>query len=416
MPLWTVEGGHRLSGNISVQGSKNAVLPIMAACLLNGGETVLENCPSLLDVDASAQILQHLGCEVSRQEDKAVINSANMDKSHIPHELMLKMRSSVMYLGAILARTGEVTLSRPGGCELGTRPIDLHLSALRQLGAEVSEISGNVHCKADRLRGAYINLDFPSVGATENTMLAACAAEGETIITNAAREPEIVDLQNFLVKSGAKISGAGTSKIIISGFEAQKSVSHKVMSDRIVASTYLCAVAACGGDVLVKSVDPASVSTVTSALREMGCSIIAGKDWIRIRRNSRLKSGRPIITRPYPGFPTDAQSPLMAASLMADGTSVFVENIFENRYRAADELRRLGADIRTEGRVAMVSGVEKLCGAKLSATDLRGGAAVLIGAMSAEGKSEIFDEGHIERGYEDFDSALGSLGAVITKE
>lgn len=416
MSLWIVEGARCLSGDVSVQGSKNAVLPIMAASLLGGGETVLENCPDLLDVDASAQILQHLGCKVSREDDKVYINSSTMDKNHIPHELMLKMRSSVMYLGAILARTGEVTLSRPGGCELGTRPIDLHLSALRQLGAEVSEISGNVHCKANCLTGTHINLDFPSVGATENTMLAACGAKGETIITNAAREPEIVDLQNFLVKCGAKISGAGTAQITISGFEPVKSISHRVISDRIAAATYLCAAAACGGDVMIKNTDPGAISTIISALREMGCGMVWGADWIRIRRNYRLKSGRPVITRPYPGFPTDAQSPLMAASLMAEGTSVFVENIFENRYRAADELRRLGADIRTEGRVAMVSGVERLCGAKLTATDLRGGAAVIIAALSAEGKSEIFDEGHIERGYESFDSALRALGADVTKE
>lgn len=416
MSIWTVKGGNRLMGEVSVQGSKNAVLPILAACLLSGGETCLENCPSLLDVGASVEILRHLGCEVLRSGGKIIVNSAGMDKSHIPHELMLKMRSSVMYLGAILARTGEVTLSRPGGCELGTRPIDLHLAALRQLGAQVNEVSGNVHCKAHKLKGAHINLDFPSVGATENTMLAACAAEGETIITNAAREPEIVDLQNFLVKSGARVAGAGTSQIVISGFSPVRSVSYTVMSDRIVAATYLSAAAACGGEVTVANIDPSCVSTVIAALREMGCAIYCGKTWMRIRRNSRLKSGRPIITRPYPGFPTDAQSILMAASLLAEGTSVFVENIFENRYRAADEMRRLGADIRTEGRVAMVSGVEKLCGAKLSATDLRGGAAVVIAALSAGGTSEIFDEGHIERGYESLETALGGLGADITKE
>jgi len=416
MSVWTIRGDKRLYGNVKVQGSKNAVLPIMAASLLQGGAATIRNCPSLLDVEASIEILRYLGCFVTRDGADVHINSVGAAKNHIPHELMLKMRSSVMYLGAILARTGEVTLSRPGGCELGSRPIDLHLKALQELGAEVSEDGGEVRCRAEKLIGGHVNLDFPSVGATENVMLAACAAKGKTVITNAAREPEIVDLQNFLITMGAEIEGAGSSVITIYGFSPKKEITYDVMSDRIVAATYLCAAAATGGDVLVEGASHEHIETIIQILKGMGCGIIINGSSIRIRRNLSLKSGKPIVTRPYPGFPTDAQSPLMAACLKAEGTSVFVENIFENRYRHVDELRRLGAEIRTEGRVAMVSGVPRLSGAILTAPDLRGGAALIIAAMSAEGESRVFDSGHVERGYDGLEVALSSLGADITKE
>ncbi|MBQ8264946.1 MAG: UDP-N-acetylglucosamine 1-carboxyvinyltransferase [Oscillospiraceae bacterium] len=415
MPVWKVRGGRPLSGTVKVQGSKNAVLPIMAASILGGGISCLKGCPDLSDVDASAQILRHLGCSVERSGDAITIDSTPMRYCHIPHELMLKMRSSVMFMGAILARKGEVRLSTPGGCELGSRPIDLHLKALKALGAEISEEGGEVCCRAERLRGANIYLEFPSVGATENTMLAACAAEGETVITNAACEPEIEDLQSFLIKKGADIEGAGTPIIKVHGFTPRERVVHRIMPDRIAASTYLCAAASAGGELLLENAEPQHFSTVIAALKNMGCGIISGSDYVRIRCFGDLRAGKPIITKPYPGFPTDAQALLMASCLAADGTSVFVENIFENRYRHVPELRRFGGDIRTEGRVAMVTGVGRLKAAPVTATDLRGGAAMIIAALAAEGETLIYDSGHIERGYENIDYCLASLGADIQK-
>ena len=413
MPLWKVRGGNKLQGSLAVQGSKNAVLPILAASLLGGGVTRLSNCPQLLDVDASMEILRHLGCAVMQNRGEILIDSAKMCENHIPHSLMLKMRSSVMFLGAILARCGAVRLSTPGGCELGSRPIDLHLKALQQLGAEVGQSGGEICCKASKLHGAHINLDFPSVGATENIMIAACAAEGETIITNAAREPEIEDLQTFLNAKGARVHGAGSSEISIQGFRGKPFTEHTVMADRIAAATYLCAAAAAGGDIRLTATCPEQLQCVTEALQQRGCAVTADRDSIRIRRFSPLHAGPPIATKPYPGFPTDVQALLMAASLRAEGTSVFVENIFESRFRHVPELRRLGADIRVEGRVAMVSGVASLQGAPMSATDLRGGAAMVLAGLSAEGESTIADSGHIERGYDRFADCLRQLGADV---
>lgn len=416
MPVWSVLGEQKLDGRVKVQGAKNAVLPVMAACLLGGGVTRLENCPELLDVSASVEILRHLGCSVMQKGGEILVDSTGMDQNRIPHALMVKMRSSVMYMGAILARCGEVHISAPGGCELGKRPIDLHLKALSALGAQIVERGGEVSCTAAHLRGTHINLDFPSVGATENVMLAACAAEGTTVLTNAAREPEIVDLQNFLNAKGANIHGAGTSEIRIDGFCEREYTSYRVMPDRIAAATLMCAAASAGGDVMLEDVCPSHLDTVTAALKEMGCGITAGSNTLRVRRNGRLRACRPIITKPYPGFPTDAQALLMAAALKAEGTTVFVENIFENRYRHVPELQRLGADIRTEGRVAMVSGVDALSGADLEATDLRGGAAMLIAGLGAEGVTRVHDSGHIARGYANFVPTLCSLGAEIQLE
>ena len=416
MPVWSVRGGRPLEGRAAVQGAKNAVLPIMAACLLGGGVTRLGNCPALRDVEASTEILRRLGCGVMQKGREILIDSSGMTENHIPHELMLRMRSSVMYLGAILARCGEARLSAPGGCELGARPIDLHLKALRALGAEVETAGGEVVCRAARLRGAHVNLDFPSVGATENVMLAACAAEGTTRVTNAAREPEIEDLQRFLNAKGARIRGAGTSEIVIEGFRPREFTSYRVMPDRIAAASWLCAAAAAGGDVLLERICPAHLETVTDCLRAMGCEIETGADFVRLRRRGALRACRPVVTRPYPGFPTDAQALLMAAALKAEGTTVFVENIFENRFRHIPELRRLGAEISTEGRVAIVTGVPALTGAAVEAEDLRGGAALVIAGLSAAGETRVEDPGHIERGYDDLAGTLRSLGAEIRRE
>lgn len=416
MSIWRIAGGQPLNGDIRIQGAKNAVLPIMAASILSSCETELLNCPDLSDVNASVNILRHLGCKVQRDGDTVNIDSSGLAGCHIPHELMNEMRSSVIFLGAVLGRCGEAVLSRPGGCELGPRPIDLHLDALRALGAEITERGGNIVCKSNGLTGANINLSLPSVGATENTMIAALAAKGDTTITNAAREPEIVDLQNYLRSMGAYIEGAGTPTITVRGFAPKDRVGHRVMPDRIVASTFLCAAAGAGGDIELRGVVPGDVSTITEILAQMGCKIHTNGVNIRLRSNGVLRAPSPVVTRPYPGFPTDAQPLLMAACLKAAGTTVFVENIFENRYRHIDEMRRMGADIRKEGRVAMVMGVRVLNAAPVTTTDLRGGAALVTAALSAEGESVVFDSGHIERGYERLDQQLCSLGAKVSKE
>ena len=416
MPIWRVRGGNELRGSVKIQGAKNAVLPIMAASVVGGGISKLTNCPLLSDVNASVEILRHLGCNVYIDGHEITIDSRNVHISYIPHELMLKMRSSVMFMGAILARMGEVRLSTPGGCELGSRPIDLHLKALEAMGAKIVHEGGEVYCRADKLVGAHINLEFPSVGATENIMLAACSAQGETIITNAAREPEIEDLQKFLRAKGADVEGAGSSVIKIRGFNPKEYVHHEIMPDRIVASTYLCACAAAGGEVSLENIIAPHLSAVISSLEAMGCDILSEGRAVYIHRKSSLKALRPVITKPYPGFPTDAQALLMASCLKAEGTSVFVENIFESRYGHVPEMRRLGADIRTEGRVAMVMGTDELIGAPVNACDLRGGAALIIAGLSAKGETKVFDIGHIERGYESISEDLRSLGADINME
>ncbi len=416
MSIWRVRGGNRLEGSLSVQGAKNAVLPILAATILAPCETELTNCPQLRDVEASLNILRHLGCRVDRDGDIIHIDSRNITSSNIPHDLMRAMRSSVIFLGAILARCGEASLSMPGGCELGPRPIDLHLSAMRELGAEVSEEAGEIVCCSAGLEGALIRLRMPSVGATENAMIAACAARGASVITNAAREPEIEDLQGFLRALGADIDGAGTPIIRIRGFQPRAKVGWRVMPDRIVTATLLCACAGCGGDLELRGAEPRHVSGVTEVLRQMGCRIEERRLGLRLRSDGRLRGGALIVTEPYPSFPTDAQPLMMASSLRAEGLTTFVENIFPNRYRQAEQMLRMGADIRIEGRVAQVRGVRELHGAQVRSEDLRGGAALVLAGLCAQGETEILDPGHIRRGYDGLDEALRRLGGDIETE
>ncbi len=412
----TIQGGRRLEGALTVQGAKNSVLPILAATILHPGRTVLRGCPRLSDVEASIRILRHLGCLAGWEGEELVVDTGPMSRGDIPDHLMREMRSSVIFLGAILARLGWAEMSYPGGCELGPRPIDLHLAALRQLGAELKEEGGRLLCGARRMTGREIALSLPSVGATENAILAACGAEGETILFNAAREPEIADLQDFLCAMGCKVRGAGSSTVCVMGRQSTHDAVHTVMPDRIAAATYLSAVAAAGGQVELLGVDYRHLSTVTAALHAAGCQITGGEGRISLRSDGALRSAGTVRTAPYPGFPTDAQAVVMAALLRSQGATVFVENIFENRYRHVDELRRMGADISVADRVAVVTGVPRLFGADVRATDLRGGAALLVAGLAAKGTTRIGDIYHIQRGYADPVGDLRALGAEISLE
>ena len=384
-----VEGGNRLCGELTIQGSKNGVLPVLAATIVCAGECRVENCPRLSDVDASIAILRHLGCCTRWEDGALLVDTTHMDKNEVPDALMREMRSSVIFLGAILARQGEAALSYPGGCELGPRPIDMHLAALRALGAEIEERGGTLRCTAKVLTASELVLPLPSVGATENAILAACGAEGTTVIYNAAREPEIAELQDFLNAMGAEVHGAGSSIVTVAGKRPLHGGTHRVIADRIAAATYLCAAA--------------------------GCEVSSDGDGITLKSGGSLKAIRPVRTAPYPGFPTDAQPALMAALLKSAGSTVFVENIFENRYRHVDELARMGADVRVAGRVAVVSGVPALRGALVKCTDLRGGAALVLAGLQAEGVTRVSLLEHIDRGYESIERDLSLLGAKIER-
>ncbi len=415
METLMVNGGRMLDGCVSVHGSKNSILPILAATILNSGINIIHNCPHLRDVYAAIDILRYIGCKVSFEGDTIIVDSKGAKNTKIPDKMMREMRSSVIFMGAMLARLKSASLFAPGGCELGTRPIDLHISALQKLGAHINETGGAIKCSAGKLKGNDIILSFPSVGATENTMLAATACSGTTRIINAAREPEIEDLQNFLVACGADIKGAGSSMIVINGKKKLHDAEYTVIPDRICASTFMCAVAICGGKANIQNVIPEHISSVISILETMGCNIDIGKGSLVIERKGKLLSVRNVRTLPYPGFPTDAQPPLLAAATKGDGTSLFVENIFDGRYRYAGELIRMGADVRVEGKLAVVYGVPKLFGAEVAATDLRGGAALLIAAMSAEGESKISEICHIDRGYEKIEDSMSALGADVKR-
>ena len=414
MSAYLVEGGRPLDGSVRIHGAKNSVLPILAACLLVPGECVVRNCPGLSDVTASLDILRHLGCAVRREGDAVIVDASAPTGWDVPDDLMREMRSSVIFLGAVLGRMGQADLCAPGGCELGPRPIDLHLAAMRSLGAVIAEAGGGLHCTGG-LRGADIVFSLPSVGATENAMLAAVAAEGDTTITNAAREPEIVDLQQFLCAMGADVHGAGSSVITIRGGKRLHGGAYAVMGDRIVAATYLAAAASAGGTVEVTGVDWRHLSTVTAVLAEAGCTLTSTPERILLRCQAPLRGVRPVRTAPYPGFPTDAQAPLMAALCKGTGCSVFVENIFESRYRHVDELCRMGAEIQVEGRVAVVYGVPRLHAAQVRSTDLRGGAALVVAALGAEGESIVTGIHHVERGYQDLPGDLRLLGASVRR-
>lgn len=416
MDKLVINGSKRLTGEIEVHGSKNSVLPILAACVLSQGENIIHNCPILSDVDAALKILVELGCKVKREEHTVCVDSSGVDGFEISDSLMREMRSSVIFLGAILGRTGKAVLSTPGGCEIGLRPIDMHISAMEQLGAEVFEEHGRLHfeCK-NGLHGARVILPFPSVGATENIMIASCVAKGTTVITNAAREPEISDLADFLNGCGAKIHGAGDSTIVIEGVEKLTATTHTVIPDRIAASTYLLAGAITHGRVCIKEIIPAHLGALIPVLKQSGCDISVSNRWICISSPPRLSRVKTVRTMPYPGFPTDVQAPLTAMLSVADGTSVVVENIFECRYKHVSELIRLGAKINVEGRTAVIEGVPYLTGASVVSPDLRGGFALVIAGLAAKGETVISGVEHIDRGYENPEKLLSALGADIKR-
>lgn len=412
-----IKGGRRIEGEIAVQGAKNSALPLLAAAVLCKGNTELHNCPRLSDCDAACRILSALGCNCRREGSCVCINASAPVTSEISERLMREMRSSIIFMGALLGRFGKCRLSFPGGCEIGSRPIDFHLDAFRRMGAKISEEHGYISCAASKLHGARISFPVPSVGATENVMLAAVLADGITEIHNAAREPEICDLAGFLKKCGAKIDGAGTGTIHIEGVRKLDGCEYTVMPDRIAAATYLCCGAITRGEILLTHSDLASLGLVVPVLEQIGCSIYGfGGDSIYLNARKTLKAPPMIKTAPHPGFPTDAQPPFMALCTTLPGTSIFTETIFENRYRHVSELTRLGAKISVEGRVAVVEGVNRLTGAELEAGDLRGGAAMVTAALFAEGVTKIGKVCYIDRGYEDIEGCLKSVGADIKYE
>ncbi len=415
MDRYIINGGQRLYGTVEIQSAKNTVLPLLAASVLTDEEVKIRGIPAINDVENMLRILVEVGCKVKRQKGCALIDSSNAASHEIPTRLTKELRSSVFMLGSVLTRFRRAKISYPGGCDIGLRPIDLHLSGLKRLGVEIVEKDGYIDCKAEKLVGADILLDFPSVGATENIMLAAVKAEGITVLRNAAKEPEIVDLQNFLNAMGARVQGAGGGTIVVEGVKRLRGVDYVPIGDRIEAGTFLIAAATCGGEIQTQGVPPENIAALLHKLRENGCKIHTKNDRIELISDGKLQSVGLVETTPFPGFPTDLQAQYAALCATASGATLVVENLFETRYRYAAELKRMGADITVRGRTALIRGVERLHGAYLTAGDLRGGAALVIAGLKSEGQSVVADLSHIDRGYADFEGKLRKLGGKIRR-
>lgn len=415
MLTYTIEGGNKLSGKVKASGSKNSALPIIAATILNPEPVTLYNIPNIEDTKITLEILKILGCKVVRNNDKITICSKNMNKTSIPKDLMHKLRSTVVLAGAIIGRFKEATFSYPGGCNIGARPIDLHLESFKKLGITIDENDGEIHCTCKDIIGKRIKLKFPSVGATENIILSSVYAKGATHITGAAKEPEIKDLAKCLNSMGAKVYGAGTSEITIFGVKKLHKASYKIMSDRIETGTILCAVAGACGNVTVENTNPENLLTVLYSLKELGCNVSINRDKIHLKSPKKIKPIS-INTEPYPGFPTDMQPIIGAVLIKSQGKSILTENLFENRFKYTEELVRMGADIIQKDKSIEITGVDKLYGKNVMSKDLRGGAALVIAGLMAEGKTRVENIEYILRGYENIDEKLKALGANIKKE
>ena len=415
MKEYIINGGQPLDGALEIKGAKNSILPLMAASILTDEITVLHNCPNISDVDSMINILEGLGSKIIRSGRDVIIDNSMTDKSEIPASLAKEVRSSVFLLGSLLSRHKKAKVAYPGGCDIGLRPIDIHITGLRELGIEIQEQGGYILCNCLNAKSADIVLDLPSVGATENLMLASVFIKGKTVIRNCAKEPEIVDLQKFLNTMGAKIRGAGSSVIVVEGVDKLHGIDYTPIPDRIVAGTYLIAAAMCGGNVELSGVNPEHISSLISKLSKTTCKVHIKNDRILIRSKGRQKSLECIETMYYPGFPTDLQSQIMAMQTVSRGTSVIVENIFETRFKTASQLKKLGADITIKGRVAVIRGVKELIGAEVAASDLRGGASLVLAGLVAKGTSIVKDIHYIDRGYEDLSVELQKLGANVRR-
>lgn len=410
-----IRGGRRLKGEWTVHGAKNAVLPIMAASILTEEKTILEGCPQLSDIGYMGDILRTLGCQVHTEGGAMEIDPVGLCRYEMPDALAKKIRSSIFLLGPILARFRKATVTFPGGCEIGMRPIDLHLSGLKQLGVRIQEEGGVIHCDGRDMNAGAVQFDYPSVGATENVMMAAVLLRGRTVLHNVAREPEILDLQQYLNAMGARVSGAGTHTITVEGVGKLHGASYRPMPDRIVAGTLLAAAAATGGSIRLTNVPCRDMYAIFSKLREMGCVIGEKENAVSLHAPERLSAFQQLQTQPHPGFPTDMQVQMLALSTFAKGTSVVVENVFENRFTHAGDLNRMGANVMINGRTAIIQGVEALYGAHVTARDLRGGAALAIAGLAARGETTVEHAELIDRGYERLEEMLAGLGADIRR-
>jgi len=416
MGSFFIEGMRNLEGIVEIGGSKNSALPIIASTVLCGKEYIIENIPDIEDVRMMFEILTSMGCTAQFENGLALIDTTDLNTHLVPEKFVKKIRSSIILMGAILGRTGNVEIAYPGGCEIGLRPIDLHLKGLRRLGVDIQERNGMLYGSVIKPTGCEIQLDYPSVGATENIMLFAVGTLGKTVIYNAAKEPEIIDLQNFLIKCGYILSGAGTGTIIIEGrkIENKDTVEYKIISDRIEAGTYLSAAASVKSKIYIKNIEKSYFKSITSLYEDAGCEIREAHGTIIISNSRRLNALEKVTTQPYPGFPTDMQAQFMASMVTADGTTIIEETVFDSRYKHVPELQKMGANITAIGRVAVIDGVARLHGAEVDARDLRGGAALVIAAIGAEGTTQVNNIYHINRGYEKFMEKLRNLGVIIT--